>query len=359
MRAFADPPSPLRRQRPGRRRRAVATGFSFTEVLFAVMILGIGFIMVAAIFPVAIQQAQTASDESVSAAIAWNAMAVIESKLSGVELPAAGAPEYNDRNKPFDEDVYPGIVRSFRDPQGKTLATLVKGQPNGANRPKPTATGYMESTDPAKQVDFAQPRDYLWDRIKGESVVVDDRRFGWVAFYRRHIIHEFSDEPATYAQLIVVVVRARDSSTYGKKDVTGARIANLQPRPVQFDLTSDGDGPKVDQVVTFTRGAKDAVAEGAYLLVAHDNLPAPSSGATSPAVQGALNCHVFRIGNRVAGDTWELSPDADFAPRKVFGADVTGASDAEGYVVGRTNDGGAYDGVSQDIAVYTMIIPAH
>ena len=34
-------------------------GFSFTEVLFAVIILGIGFIMIAAIFPVALMQSPT------------------------------------------------------------------------------------------------------------------------------------------------------------------------------------------------------------------------------------------------------------------------------------------------------------
>src|SRR5579862_4528540 len=33
-------------------------GFSFVEVMFAVIILGIGFIMVSAMFPVAIQQTQ-------------------------------------------------------------------------------------------------------------------------------------------------------------------------------------------------------------------------------------------------------------------------------------------------------------
>ncbi len=38
---------------PSRRR-----GFAFTEVLFAVMVLGLGFIMIAAMFPVTISQTQ-------------------------------------------------------------------------------------------------------------------------------------------------------------------------------------------------------------------------------------------------------------------------------------------------------------
>ena len=320
------------------------------------MILGVGFIMVAAIFPVAIQQAHIASDESVSAAVAWNALNVIQAKFSSAELPAAGPPENGYSNTPFDEDRYPAIVRSFRDPQAKTLATLTNGQPNGELRPKPGVDRW-EAMSPKNQVDFAQPKDYLWNRIKGESVVVDDRRFAWVAFYRRHIIHEFSDEPAPYAQIMVLVARARESSAYGGADVTAATLANLQPRPVEFDLTSDGDGPKVDQVVTFIRGEKDAVAEGAYLIVAHDKLPAAGPDPNLPGPQGSFNCRVFRVGNHVAGDTWELSPGADFEPAKVFGADVRGLSDAVGFVVGRTSERGRYAGLAQDVAVYTMIIP--
>src|SRR2546428_3654731 len=82
-----------------------AAGFSFIEVLFAVMILGVGFIMTAAIFPVAIQQAKTSSDETVSTAVAWNAFNLIQETLGDEELPPMGW---------FDN---PGLVRSFRDPQ--------------------------------------------------------------------------------------------------------------------------------------------------------------------------------------------------------------------------------------------------
>ena len=45
------------------------SGFSFTEVLFAVMILGIGFIMIAGIFPVAISQTASSQEETAGAAL--------------------------------------------------------------------------------------------------------------------------------------------------------------------------------------------------------------------------------------------------------------------------------------------------
>ena len=318
-----------------------STGFSFVEVLFAVMILGVGFIMLAAIFPVAIQQAHTASDESVSAAVAWNALSLIESKISDADLPAVGAPA------PYWKSLYPGVVRSFRDPQAWSVATLRQGQFNGRYTDPRGNTG--------NPITYAQPKDYLWNRIKGESVVVDDRRFAWVAFYRRQVADMYSGDAAPYAQVVVVVARSRETAAYSTRDVSSAVLANLQPRRVKFDLTSDGAGPVVDQVVTFTEGETGAVAEGAYLVVAHDKLPAPSSSRYGP--QGAMNCYVFRIGNRVSDNTWELSPETEFVAPTVVGTPVEGLSGAEGYVIGRTAAGGRYEGVAQDVGVYTMIIP--
>ena len=58
----------VQRRHPASARR----GFSFPEVLFAVAVLGIGFIMVAAIFPVAIMQTQAAMEETVGTAVARN-----------------------------------------------------------------------------------------------------------------------------------------------------------------------------------------------------------------------------------------------------------------------------------------------
>jgi type II secretory pathway pseudopilin PulG len=355
MRAPADPSRPsypglgsrrVSPQRSRRRRAAAPAGFSFVEVLFAVMILGIGFIMVAAIFPMAIQQTHTASDESVSASVAWNALNVIQSKFSDAELPPVGAPS------PYLQHGLPGVLRSFRDPQAKGVATLTGGQYAGRDKYTTPKGGGVVDTDPKNQITYAQPSDYLWNRVKGESVVVDDRRFAWVGFYRRHLLPGTLGDPAPYAQVVIVVARARESSAYGTRDVTEKALANLQPRPVRFYLTTDGTGPKVEQLVTFTNGdasEKGAVAEGAYLVVAHDKLFGDA--------QGVMNCAVFRIGNHVTGDTWELSPDAEFEPPRVGDKLITGLNAAEGYVIGRSKVGSAYEGVAQDVAVYTMLIP--
>src|SRR3954469_6739142 len=53
----------------------LAPGFSLTEVMFAVIVMGIGFIMVAAMFPVSISQSRLTVEETTAAALARNAMA--------------------------------------------------------------------------------------------------------------------------------------------------------------------------------------------------------------------------------------------------------------------------------------------
>src|SRR5262245_30954598 len=56
---------------PNRRNRA----FSLTEVMFAIIILGIGFILVAAIFPVSISQSRLTVEETMGTGIARSALA--------------------------------------------------------------------------------------------------------------------------------------------------------------------------------------------------------------------------------------------------------------------------------------------
>src|SRR3954452_13974099 len=58
-----------------RRRR---NGVTFTEVMFAVVLLGIGFIMVAAIFPVAIRQSQSNLEETAGMAAAKRGAAMMQ-----------------------------------------------------------------------------------------------------------------------------------------------------------------------------------------------------------------------------------------------------------------------------------------
>src|SRR3954469_11304103 len=64
---------------PGYRRGGLRCrgGFTFTEVMFAVIILGGGFVMIAAILPVAIQQTKSNVDEATASAISQAAVNAI------------------------------------------------------------------------------------------------------------------------------------------------------------------------------------------------------------------------------------------------------------------------------------------
>src|SRR5688572_7463003 len=76
-------------------------GFSFAEVMFAVVVLGIGFIMLASIFPVAIRQTASVVEENDATAltkkaaeqfrealIASGALPSLPSTAEPIELPA-------------------------------------------------------------------------------------------------------------------------------------------------------------------------------------------------------------------------------------------------------------------------------
>ena len=73
----------IRMSRSGRRGEA---GFSLLEVLFAVFILGIGLIMVAAVFPVGADWTRQDWEESMGQVIGRNAVAIIQTKYTRGDL---------------------------------------------------------------------------------------------------------------------------------------------------------------------------------------------------------------------------------------------------------------------------------
>src|SRR5687768_608030 len=96
--------SEVRPQNDAPRRSAVASfcsprcafrgrGYSFPEVLFAVAVLGIGFIMIAAIFPVALLQTQSTLEETVGTAVTRNGVSYLR-----------GSPLLNARDLAYTSD---------------------------------------------------------------------------------------------------------------------------------------------------------------------------------------------------------------------------------------------------------------
>src|SRR5947209_20589155 len=79
--------SSVRRNSAPLSKRTMRRAFSFAEILFTVMILGIGFIMVAAIFPVAIKQTGQTGEEGVASSIAREAMGTLTSINTTAYMP--------------------------------------------------------------------------------------------------------------------------------------------------------------------------------------------------------------------------------------------------------------------------------
>lgn len=255
-----------RRSAGGRR------GFSFTEVLFAVMILGIGFIMIAGIFPVAISQTAATQEETIGASTARGAVGAISSVPNLAALiPASGQ-----------------VVRLTDDP---------------------------------------------WNLVKGNQILPDEPRFGWIPLIKRDAT-DYRGQPPSTAQLIVIPVQIRGEAAFSNADLvqtgTGTSAeAALMPYEVTVDLQDKADAP---DECTVSGTHVDAAAPGAVIV-----LP---------------NGKIYRLGDRIndsatqyyllAGNDLPLPADNYNGPA---------------YIVGRRKLNGVFTGTSMAIGAYVTFIP--
>ena len=361
-------------------------GFSFVEILFAVMILGIGFIMVAAIFPVAIQQTEANNQETISASIGRVGTDILEKVAQGQAMylnpvvpamnPASSilVPTFSAVNQPSNRSTFayaqqtaqayflstsaanpqpvtvavPGEVWSFLDPRDDYRAQLSSGSP-----PAPTTT-------------IASHAALLWNGIAHNLVVPSDPRFGYVLMYKRdYIAHRgtgsagLTFELAPYAQVIVIAVEARNKqvySVYGNSaDVVIPPGGYVRPTlvPVPFGSVTFTRSNTGVTTLAFGTNANSAVAENAYVVVSDDQFPVGDA-------RHVFNGRIFRVGNPVNANsgTWELAPgndltqaDAQLLSGRPLVADVL--------VVGRAadpSDPKQFTGLSQAVSAYTTYV---
>lgn len=299
------------------RRSSRRPGFTFTEVLFAVMIMGIGFIMIAAMFPATIRQTATTIEETNGAMIARAAAQYLQSIASDQTMPpTATAPNV------------PGIVKAISPVNNEATVAF--------------------------------------DRCQGNFIMSQNRRYGWVACYRRDVTDQ---GPADYAQVFVIAAECRNRSEYlvpgnavaawDDLQMFGSNPPTLAPRKVRVNVAWDGG--RQQGVVTFTGspgggGAVDGswiASPGAYLIIARD----PTTGTTP----GRLTGRIYQLGNPLgSNNVWGLAPGGDM---QVFGTayDDYGLSGVEAYMLGSgyadpsTNSFG-YAGAAQDISIYTTFV---
>lgn len=395
-----------------------STGFSFVELLFAVIILGIGFIMVAGIFPVAIRQSRLTGDETIAAADGRSASAVVQELVPTV---VAGERAVNARaTPPMPAMAVVGLPPTI----GTFEATIDTGTYAGSLSSIPAkGTSGSSITVRGKVYSFRDPRllsaansnypfaDILWNSVEGNLINPTDPRSAYVLLYRRDVTytntdpaaaHPYTDgnvvaTPAPAAQLIVIPVQVRSRTIF---DTTpgvetrrggaanagnppaldaspGGEPATLEPKGVTVTLTNDGGGTGIDTIRLSGGGATLdptgrnvlAVAEGAFVVISDDNVTTAPTG-TAPDLRGAANGHIYRLGGPrpdLGATTYELAPGYDLQPPASGPGTAEDLTDATAFLVGRglknpalayNDPNNRYEGYPQDVAVFTTFIRA-
>jgi hypothetical protein len=324
----------------GRQRR----GFAFTEVLFAVMVLGIGFIMIAAMFPVTIRQTQNTMADVVGANEAKAAIAYLQTIASDANFPVT--------------------VPAF--PPGK---------------PDPSKPAQLFSLQDAPYVPTsvtpAPPNGYM--SIRGNFVNPNNPRIAWLPVYRRGVrLNGTNLVGDPFAQVYVFAIQSRNRTQYypwpdagrlySDFDVpSGAapgEYATLAPRLLQVAVQYNTSTLRGELTIPDPL-ARQWAAPGAYVIIADDpnaNLPLNTLGQS--------NGRVYQLSSLLDAATgkWDLMPGSDMIRKSNTGNPIVGddndlptSSKTMAYMIGRgySNPFDAkegYAGATQDIAVYTGYI---
>jgi hypothetical protein len=321
--------------------------------LFAVVVLGIGFIMVAAIFPVAISQSKATADEVAAAGIARSGASVMTDLVNDPRDPAALTPPLANLPRIFANTVAPY---------------------------DPGATGVDGDTNEAAEGDV-MPVMTLggWRAIRGNMIFRDDPRYAFVPLYRRGNTAGLAIASAKGTmQIYIIGVQCRSTSRANPSradamfDLTDVGVAttpnqpnptidesdnlltqnpnNLRPRRIRIQLENDTTGAGADLLKVndqpnstnlATENLPDALAEGTYVI----------TSATGRIYRLGVRRPDLDANQHLA---WELQPGNDL---------VTNAenetADVTAWCVGRERQpsDGSFIGGAQDISIYTAIIP--
>jgi type II secretory pathway pseudopilin PulG len=145
------------------------SGFTFIEILFAVIILGIGFIMIAGIFPVAIQQTAVVSNETQGSLITRDAIRRIQD-IADAPI-STGTQNY---------------------PPSTSTITYSLFQPTGTSA-NPTVQAFSPN---------------ILQALGSDCFYSSDRRFGWAGFYRR------DSATSPFAQIFIVALQNPNFPNY-------------------------------------------------------------------------------------------------------------------------------------------------
>lgn len=273
------PPTPARMSRSSRLRparlRSARAGFSFVEVLFAVMILGIGFIMIAGVFPAAISQTAATQEETIAPQIARGAVTVLS------ELPYKDLLVPVNTLNPREES-----VERFDEENVLVLPELYEVFPKNPNNIKP------------------------WELIKHAQILPENPRFAWIPMIHRLPVNRDGEAPRE-ARVIVVSVQVRQRDQFTENDLkqydngVNRAYGTLMPLLVKVNVTEGGNDVDVlrfDQDGQTSQNNR-AAAPGAVVVIRKGDDKENRSAVG----------RVYRLGNPLANETdaYELLPGND------------------------------------------------
>ena len=336
----SQPVSPARRLRDG--------GFSFVEILFAIAVLGIGFIMLAAIFPVGLQQTKLTLDETTAAGNARAGVASLQQIAQGQVLYGFPAPPT------LPTYIIPDTVSLATHPLpvgGTGVGQLADGQSRtlpGQVRSFRDARLFVDAglmtVPPAVNNNYDLRRNAIWNRVNTEMLNRANDRNGYALLYKRDLIatskkdstgtYTVTARPADSAQLIVINAQVAAQSAYTTTDVynaTAPLIYNLEPRPVGVRIawdageqaftigfrsirntTASAAAPATAD--TFANRAEydaalGAVTEGTFVVISDDRITAPVTDI------GRMNGRIYRTGIArpdLGTNVYEMAPGYGF-----------------------------------------------
>jgi hypothetical protein len=316
--------------------------------MFAVVVLGIGFIMVAAIFPVAIKQSQLNTEETVAIAVARNGLGVVTELATGTNplyVPQpVGSTESSALLVPTD------VPATINDPVGELELN------EKAIFGKFFSFKDRRLMNQGGTLNFDR-RDGMWKAIAGNMVQPGDPRYAWVPLYRRDMIYSHTVAgpqrmPFPFAQVIMIGCTVRNRTTYETHDyispppaadqpLRDTQFYPLEPKPVAVRIEPiNAADPNSEMAITFfsvrnlapghgfptggqmnavyDRIAAEAVGEGSFVVISDDRIRG-SDGTTPSANTGRMNGKIYRVGTKLDDPQpgfyrWTLQPGFDFIP---------------------------------------------
>ncbi|HTW94789.1 MAG TPA: hypothetical protein VMD30_08355, partial [Tepidisphaeraceae bacterium] len=183
--------------------------FTFLEVLFAVILIGLGFIMIAGIFPVAIQQSQQNLDEAEGTAVCQDAINQIQQAALSPDGVVALQTYIDPSTGTPPVPVFEAI--------GPQLSTSTSNQASAMQWPQASTTSTA-----------------FYPLIAGSCVSKIDPRYAWCAFASR----QTTAQP--YMQVIVFAAKATQENqpTYSSFLQTAGVTQPTVPVPVFIPTTA-------------------------------------------------------------------------------------------------------------------------